>query len=395
MKNIRKVVMTFICLVCTMACAISVQAAGTDVTKTLKKEERKQLKLLASEFENYSGYCIAYNLKVGKTKTLDCSKASARRAVLNKCLISGSTVEDLSRYLFGKKTTKATNEMGDWGLSAPELKVAKIYQLAEGEYQINCRLNWNSYYADKVDKVGIVKLYAQTKKSSHYGYVVTKVSVKKTVEIPQYADLSDYKAYNEIISRYASAVKNQWDDEKIDKKFLSPLIKNTYGKNQQEEGVGFLPKDLDGDGIYELVIANMSRDTSGAKELYAVYTLKNGKTKRLLFSTEKDRYYLLKTTDTSKGVIARELSNGAYDSACYELSLKNGDLSVVNGIIWRGESEETMECYETKDNDEDISNDELVGGEYAKAIKKNLQGRYDISECFGLDQGFFIPDSEL
>lgn len=395
MKEMKRIVAIMLSLVFVLSCAVSVSAATEDVTKTFK--DKKRIKQLAAEVENSCGYVMAYDLKVSEKATVDCTKATGRRYMLNRSMPENVTVEELSKSIFGKTTTEVEHANGDWGLSHPMLKVSKIYMTGTDKYRMDCKCNWVLEEKSTTTKVGTVKIYIKKNSKAKYGYVITKIYMKKTAEIPGEEEAEEvvtdiFAPYKQIVKDYALAVSEQWDMEKLIKNDMSTLIFYTYQNDPMENGVGFVPYDLDGDGIYELLIGNMSREEEG-KIIYAAYKLEDGRAKQLFVSGERDRYYLLNTVGGT-GNIARVMSNSAFNSEEYELLYKNGVITVVKGIIYNEGANKIKPWFETTDYDHNVSNDESVGENYAKAVIKNLENRYDVVGCLSVDQGFFVPDPE-
>lgn len=430
-RLVRSALVILLSLVCIISGVTTISAAkNEDVTKKIGVKERTKLKELAANFENSCGYAIAYDVTVGKTKSLDCSRGVGRRYILNYSMPpEWMSMDDLSLNMFGSKTINVEHVNGDWGLSAPQLKVVKIYKLSTTDYRVDCKMNWTSSYVNKVDRVGTVRLYVTRKKEAYYGYWVKKVWIKKLAEIPDYEEAEDvtsdsqdtqteqsevmtpeklealYQPYKAIVNKYQSAVKSKWDADKLESKYMSNLIMNAYGKDASKEGIGFVPYDLDGDGIYELLITSMTGyEKDGDKMIYAAYKVSLvdgvGKATRLFISGERDRYFLLKKNEQSDGNLLREMSESVSDSQVYELEYKGGDISVVRGIIYSAPINEDSSVdeisnpwYETTSYE--LANRKSVRESYATEQMNRLEERKDFPGCLGISQGFFIPDPEV
>ena len=101
--------------------------------------------------------------------------------------------------------------------------------------------------------------------------------------------------YDEIIQKYATGVRDNWDYEKFDSNNLSSLAglyTTTRGiEFEPMEKLGYAYHDIDSDGIEELFIgANSEGDT--VESLFEVYSVRSGYLQRILRADESSRYYL-------------------------------------------------------------------------------------------------------
>ncbi len=101
--------------------------------------------------------------------------------------------------------------------------------------------------------------------------------------------------YDEIIQKYATGVRDNWDSEKFDSNNLSSLAglyTTTRGiEYDPMEKLGYAYHDIDSDGIEELFIgANSEGDT--VESLFEVYSVRSGYLQRVLRADESSRYYL-------------------------------------------------------------------------------------------------------
>ena len=119
--------------------------------------------------------------------------------------------------------------------------------------------------------------------------------------------------------------------------------------------MGYALKDLDGDGKEELLISAVSKDAS-AGMLYDVYTAPNGKVEHVLSGHERNRYYL-QWLEEGAYMIANEASNSAYNSAWYYYSMIDGQLELMQGVVFNAAEEENNPWYITYDEDWDVLND--------------------------------------
>ena len=154
-----------------------------------------------------------------------------------------------------------------------------------------------------------------------------------------YAD-ENCRNYDEVIELYIRAIKERWDSDKISEFGFEPCC---FVSSMESDG--YLLKDLNGDGNDELIILPRScleyRDVEERGILYAVYTMKDGKPIRVLYSWTRRRNYLC--TD---GEIYSEGSDGAaYFTACI-YDIRVGKAVVREGVQTTDRMDENGEYLE-------------------------------------------------
>ena len=154
-----------------------------------------------------------------------------------------------------------------------------------------------------------------------------------------YAD-ENCRNYDEIIELYIRAIKERWDSDKISEFGFEP-----YCFISSLEKDGYILKDLDQDGSDELIILSRGSLESSRYQnedmLYAVYTMKDGKPIRVLYSWTRRRNYLC--TD---GEIYSEGSDGAaYFTACI-YDIRDGKAVVREGVQTTDRMDENGEYLE-------------------------------------------------
>ena len=160
--------------------------------------------------------------------------------------------------------------------------------------------------------------------------------------------------YKEQMELVYQALSQEWSIDKYFENEISTLISNHY-EGSALENVGYALKDLDGDGKEELLISAVSNDDSYGM-LYDVYTAPNGKAVHVLSGHERNRYYL-QWLEEGAYMIANEASSSAFNSAWYYYSLIDGQLELMQGIVFNAEADENNPWFITYDEDWDVSND--------------------------------------
>ena len=180
------------------------------------------------------------------------------------------------------------------------------------------------------------------------------VEETEDVKNEEASDNGKENVYKEQMELVYQALSQEWSVDKYFENQISSLISKHYEGNALEN-VGYALKDLDGDGKEELLISAVSKDSSGGM-LYDVYSAPNGNVVHVLSGHERNRYYL-QWMEEGIYMIANEASNSAYNSAWYYYSLIDGQLELMQGVVFNVEEDENNPWFITYDTDWDISND--------------------------------------
>ena len=140
---------------------------------------------------------------------------------------------------------------------------------------------------------------------------------------PAYLYVGDYvNLYSSVIQAYRDAyTTGNTDAQYAWEHGISEII----GYSQH---VGYALKDLDKNGVPELIIAGLGTDDFSEGMVYELYTLVNNTPVQLALSQARDRYYL--RTD---GLLVNEGSGGAGFSAVILKRLNGHELTVDSAII--------------------------------------------------------------
>ena len=143
-------------------------------------------------------------------------------------------------------------------------------------------------------------------------------------ETPAY----DSSAYSSILGGYYIALSDGYSASMLEEYGLNPLC--AYYDYSQ---VGYAIKDVDGNGIPELLIGEIGEWGGGSGAFFDLYTLTDGQPVRVFASSERERYYLCQD-----GAIAAEGSSGADDSfnAYYAIDSVSGTPSIIEAVLYQG-----------------------------------------------------------
>lgn len=202
-------------------------------------------------------------------------------------------------------------------------------------------------------------------------------------EVHYEGDASSYYidvVYAEQIDRYYAALAEQWDGEKYFENGMSDLPSYYYeGNPLNNVGFGFV--DLDNDGRWELVIGailNAEKDPA----VFEIWTQVDGKPVMLAQGGSRNRYVLEYVEEDNMWYVVNEGSNSAFNNGTYYLMLMEGELKVMQGIIFNAEADAENPWFMTYDMDWDASNDDPIDEDMANSILENNRSHYTALELF-------------
>lgn len=171
-------------------------------------------------------------------------------------------------------------------------------------------------------------------------------------------DASTYyinQVYPDQIRRYYTPLAEQWTEGQYFESDLSAMPFYYHGDSPLDN-VGFTFADLDGDGDWELIIgAILGAETDPV--IFEIWTLNDGVPTLLLQGASRNRYYLQYSEDLRQWTICQEASNGAANFAHYYMTLNDGRIDTVQGVIYDAVHSPEEPWFMTKDLDWDVSND--------------------------------------
>lgn len=187
----------------------------------------------------------------------------------------------------------------------------------------------------------------------------TDASTEEITEIPskeivQKEEKNKENIYKEQMDLMYQALSSEWSVDQYFDNDISSLISNHY-EGSPLDNVGYALEDLDGDGKEELLISAVSKEASGGM-LYDVYTAPDGEVVHILSGHERNRFYL-QWLEEGTYMIANEASNSAFNSAWYYYSMIEGQLELMQGVVFNAAEDEENPWFITYDEDWDASND--------------------------------------
>lgn len=118
--------------------------------------------------------------------------------------------------------------------------------------------------------------------------LVTDLSSEKTdLTSSKAEEISLPTVYKQVIDRYRTALEDNYDGQQLTDSGLNLMVKDIAPNK-----IGYAVKDLDGNGISELIIGTISGDDFYGKLILLLYTINNdGDALQIFSSTDRNRYY--------------------------------------------------------------------------------------------------------
>ena len=212
----------------------------------------------------------------------------------------------------------------------------------------------------------------------------TEVTPTETEGDTEYeGDASSYYidvVYAQQIERYYTALSQQWDMSAYWDHEMSPLATHYYEGNPLDN-IGFTFMDLDGDGIWELIIGAI-RNAELDPLVLEIWALKNDVPVMLAQSSSHNRYYLQYAEEDNLWTVAYEAENGAANYAVHYLQLQGGEFQVIQGIVFDIFANEKAPWFMAYDLDWDVSNDTPIDEDTANAVMSAERNIYTAQEYF-------------
>ena len=185
-------------------------------------------------------------------------------------------------------------------------------------------------------------------------------------------DVSD--AYQEVLNKYQTLINEKWDTNKAFEEKLSSMVSD-FVQMGYENQVGYVLYDLDLDGQPELLIGEMDTELPANRIVFDAYTEKDGKAVQLFESESRNRYYVVEDEDGAV-MIANEGSNGAASSGWIYYIYTDGELKVMQAVMYDASADEANPWFMAYDDDWDSSNDEPISESDAQAIIDSYTNTY-------------------
>lgn len=202
----------------------------------------------------------------------------------------------------------AYEDPGEW-YGMMDHKVGEIHAMDGTVYDIVIRYpsdvqyNYNIYGTEM--PANYFKLYTNAEN------VAKSIDPKSHGKFIYGAGCKGEDLYKDVLKKHKKAVSEGWDSKKLEAEDMSVM------NNIAAQNIGYAYKDLNGDGIDELVIGE---NAGGESVIYDVYTIVDRKPAHVLSGWDRNRYYA-----ADNGYLANEYSGGAAESGVRVYEIRHNE----------------------------------------------------------------------
>ena len=135
--------------------------------------------------------------------------------------------------------------------------------------------------------------------------------------------------YKNELQNIITAIDEKWDANKLEEENLSTMyVVINDGNGNALDKVGYAYKDLNIDGIEELVIGETGSNSDGV--IYDIYTMVDRKPQHVISGWDRNRYY-----SYEGGLIVNDYSNGANESGTNVYSLTTNSTELFPQVAYK------------------------------------------------------------
>ncbi len=141
--------------------------------------------------------------------------------------------------------------------------------------------------------------------------------------------------YGDVLKKYKKALTEKWDGNKLEKEDMSSVYAELaqISKGSLLSKVGYAYSDLNGDGIDELLIGEISKG-SEPSIIFDIYTMVDRRPAHVLSGWYRDAYYIFE-----HGMICNDYSDSAFASGRKVLEIQHNDTEVFLQCDFRYDEE--------------------------------------------------------
>lgn len=234
-------------------------------------------------------------------------------------------------------------------------KMVMVYPLAFGEVGVKERINTVLNYKKPALWTVVVAVIACVVAAMCF------LTNPKGQAIETPLEGTDYSGYDELIAEARNVLENSDGNYPEEEPFS-----HVFYQHWDYETLGYLIKDIDGNGVDELIFgANTDGWDNGGWDgiIYDLYTIVNGKVFRVLDGWERNRYYLCEN-----GCIANEASSSSSESSYNYYAYSGTELTLVESVIHNSFQDEKNPWFYSTENEPDIKNAEPISQDKAAEV---------------------------
>lgn len=168
---------------------------------------------------------------------------------------------------------------------------------------------------------------------------------KENVTIETFGSSSEgYEGYSEIMELYVDSIREDWSDDDMDMYGVNELT----GLMETPGNAGYLFRDLDGDGVDEMLIGATNPQTFGAGAVFEIYTMDEDTPVETACSELNSMFYVCGNNTIRRETI---LDDGRWEIDYFDYS--DGEL-VYRNVLIMDESKNAEEPWYVIDKDADV-----------------------------------------
>ena len=155
--------------------------------------------------------------------------------------------------------------------------------------------NWDTEMAERLTQAQAEKqIAAYEEQVIQPDYIpLSRYTPRTTPTPPEWTKIPGF--YRHLLDSYYLAVSDKWSSEQLMVNDLNTLCQNGYD-GEGAENIGWLLRDLDGDGVEELLLGFIGGENFTDRLLLELYTLTDGaypESRTIFQSWERERFFLL------------------------------------------------------------------------------------------------------
>ncbi len=131
--------------------------------------------------------------------------------------------------------------------------------------------------------------------------------------------------YPEVLAKHVRAITEGWNAGKLEKAEMSPMyyVMSLMGEGDVLDRIGYAYKDINNDGIDELMIGEISDDENTKGIVYDLYTMADREPVHVVSGWDRNRYF------AAGSMLVNEYSNGAFESGWqfYDVEANSGKMN--------------------------------------------------------------------
>ena len=134
--------------------------------------------------------------------------------------------------------------------------------------------------------------------------------------------------YQDVLNKTLTAIKEGWEADRLETEKMSTMYVVVKESGDVMTNVGYLFKDINIDGIDELLVGEIDDDCKGM--IYDIYTMVDRKPTHVVSGWDRNRYYIL-----DSGLVRNEYSDGANSSGINIYNLTSNSTELFTQVAFK------------------------------------------------------------